>query len=191
MVDGEFALVWALSLHAKVEVEAHDRERLERLCRYVARPPIATQRLCLDERERVLYGLRRHWKDGTKAVVFEPLTFLARLAALVPPPRAHQMTYHGVLAPAAEWRELIVPNAPSAGRAPSAFTGRYTSWAELSKRVFAIDALVCPHCGGKRKLIALIQDALVARKILEHPGLDAQPPRLAPARSPPKLAFAW
>ena len=179
------------SHHAKVEVEAHDRERLERLCRYVARPPIATQRLCLDERERVLYGLRRHWKDGTQAVVFEPLTFLARLAALVPPPRAHQMTYHGVLAPAAEWRELIVPNASSAGGAPSAFTSRYTSWAELSKRVFAIDALVCPHCGGKRKLIALIQDALVARKILEPLGLDAQPPRPAPARSPPKLAFAW
>ncbi|MCP3915253.1 MAG: IS91 family transposase, partial [bacterium] len=35
------------SLHAKVEVGADDRERLERLCRYVARPPLATERLSL------------------------------------------------------------------------------------------------------------------------------------------------
>jgi len=34
------------------------------------------------------------------------------------------------------------------------------------KRVFEIDVLICPHCGGPRKLIALLTDGLVARKIL-------------------------
>jgi len=42
-----------------------------------------------------------------------PLDFLARLAALVPRPCAHLLTYHGVLAPAAKWRELILPRPPS------------------------------------------------------------------------------
>ncbi|MBM4113849.1 MAG: hypothetical protein FJ253_10870, partial [Phycisphaerae bacterium] len=41
------------------------------------------------------------------AVSFDPLTFIERLAALVPPPRAHQLTYHGVLAPASAWRDLV------------------------------------------------------------------------------------
>ncbi|MBK7642132.1 MAG: transposase [Planctomycetes bacterium] len=77
------------SLHAKVRIEAQDREGLERLCRYIARPPIKVERLSLAPDGRVIYGLRRHWRDGTSAIAFEPLDFIARLAALVPRPRAH------------------------------------------------------------------------------------------------------
>ncbi|MCC7013024.1 MAG: transposase [Planctomycetes bacterium] len=86
-------------------VPAGELERLEHLCRYVTRPPIATQRLVLSPDGRVVYGLKRHWRDGTSAVSFDPLTFIERLAALVPHPRAHQLTYHGVLSPASAWRD--------------------------------------------------------------------------------------
>jgi len=51
--------------------------------------------------------------------------------------------------------------------------------------------LTCPHCGGPRKLIALINDGLVVRKILEHLGLATEPPPMAPARAPPEPEFAW
>lgn len=97
------------SLHAKVAIEGHDRAGLERLCRTIARPAIAIERLSIDPDGRVVYRLRRPWSDGTSAIVFEPLAFLERLAALVPRPRAHLLTYHGVLAPAAQWRDRIVP----------------------------------------------------------------------------------
>jgi hypothetical protein len=50
---------------------------------------------------RIVYDLRHPWSDGTTRVVFEPQSFLEKLAALIPPPRAHLLTYHGVLAPAA------------------------------------------------------------------------------------------
>ncbi len=107
------------SLHAKVRIEAQDREGLERLCRYIARPPIKVERLSLAPDGRVIYALRRHWRDGTSAIAFEPLDFIARLAALVPRPRAHLLTYHGLLAPAAEWRDLVVPR-PRAKSSPCA-----------------------------------------------------------------------
>ena len=81
-----------LSLHAKVALEAGDHAGRERLARYLMRPPIASERLSLDEHGRVVYRLRRHWKDGTRAVVFAPLDFIARLAALVPRPRTHILT---------------------------------------------------------------------------------------------------
>ena len=204
------------SLHAKVRIEAADREGLERLCRYVARPPIKVERLALGPDGRVIYALRRHWRDGTSAIGFEPLDFLSRLAALVPRPRAHLLTYHGILAPAAEWRDLVVPSprvksspvgsapcAPSrpeseraSGTAYPALTAESSrssrrNWAELMKRVFAIDVLVCPHCEGPRKLIALLTDGLVVRKILTHLGLSTEPPALAPARAPPEPELAW
>ena len=189
------------SLHAKVALEADDVEGRERLCRYLARPPLASERLSLADDGRVVYALRRHWKDGTRAVVFDPLDFIARLAALVPRPRTHLLTYHGVLAPAAEWRDWIVPAEPRpARRDPSQALAeqalrpdharKRATWAELLKRVFEIDVLLCPWCGGKRNLIALITDGAVVRRILEHLGLPTTAPLLAPARSPPELEFA-
>jgi hypothetical protein len=188
------------SLHAKVALEADDHAGRERLARYLARPPIASERLSMAEDGRVVYRLRRHWKDGTRAVVFDPLDFIARLAALVPRPRNHSLTYHGVLAPAAEWRDWIVPggprSTPSESQSLAAQALRPThaktraSWAELLRRVFELDVLTCPWCGQKRKLIALLTDGKVVRRILEHLGLPTAAPVLAPARSPPELEFA-
>ena len=67
---------------------------------------------------RLKYGLRHPWRDGTTAVLMEPLEFMERLAALVPAPRRHQLRYHGTLAPHAKWRPLIVPTTqPPTGEA--------------------------------------------------------------------------
>jgi hypothetical protein len=189
-----------------VLVPAGELERLEHLCRYIARPPIATQRLALAPDGRVIYGLKRHWRDGTSAVSFDPLTFIERLAALVPPPRAHQLTYHGVLASASAWRDLVVPKrtqvpaahshaapAPHSPTAPNTSARSRSSrstWAELLRRVFAVDVLTCPHCGGPSRLIAQLTDPVVVRKILAHLGLPTEPPRPAPARSRELFDFA-
>ena len=102
------ASVQGFSLHADVCVPARDRRRLERLVRYGARPPIATERLSELPDGRILYRLRHRWRDGTTHVVFEPLDLVARLAALVPPPRANLVRYHGILAPCASWRDVAV-----------------------------------------------------------------------------------
>ena len=78
-----------VSLHANVAAPARDRPRLERLCRYVARPPVATERLSRREDGRLLYRLKHRWRDGTTHVVFEPQELVEKLAALVPPRRIH------------------------------------------------------------------------------------------------------
>ncbi|MDH3438798.1 MAG: transposase [Betaproteobacteria bacterium] len=107
------AQVAGVNVHAAVCVPARDRARLERLCRYTARPPLATERLSLLPDGRLSYQLKRRWRDGTTHMLFEPLELIARLAPLVPPPRFHRLRYHGVLAPAAGWRSQVVP-APAA-----------------------------------------------------------------------------
>jgi len=98
-------------LVARERARRAGRARLEPLCRHVCRPALSSERLSLDERGRVLLELRHPWRDGTTHLVFEPLVFLERLAALVPHPREHLLTYHGVLAPASSWRDLVVPPA--------------------------------------------------------------------------------
>ena len=101
--------VAGVSLHANVYVPARDRKRLERLCRYAARPPVATKRLSRLPDGRLLYRLKHRWRDGSTHMVYEPMELLERLAALVPPPRAHQVRYHGILGPCASNRDRIAP----------------------------------------------------------------------------------
>ena len=86
------------SLHAGVAAGADDRKKVERLCRYIARPAIAAGRLSLTTQGQVRYTLKTPYRDGTTHVVVEPLDGMARLAALVPRPRAHLTRYHGVFA---------------------------------------------------------------------------------------------
>ncbi len=123
------ANIGGVSLHANVAVPAHDRKRLERLCRYVARPPIATERLSLLPDRRLLYRLKHRWRDGTTHVVFERLELIEKIVALIPPPRAHLVRYHGVLAPAARQRARVVSDRrePTAAVAAAAATALPTS----------------------------------------------------------------
>jgi len=110
MLQGErCASVGSVSIHANVAVPARDRRRLERLCRYGARPPVATERLSRLEDGRLLYRLKHRWRDDTTHVVFTPQELVEKLAALVPPPRFHLVRYHGVLAPCASERDRVVP----------------------------------------------------------------------------------
>ena len=59
------------------------------------------------------------------------------------------------------------------------------AWADLMRRVFDIDVLVCPRCGGRMSVIATIEAGTVMRKILGHLGLPNDPPSPLPARPPP------
>jgi hypothetical protein len=111
------AAAMGFTLHADLAVPARDRRRLERLCRYVARPPVATDRLERLPDGRLLYHLRHRWRNGTTQIVFEPHQLLARLVPLIPAPRAHKVRYHGVLAPCAGWRDRVVPAGPHTGEA--------------------------------------------------------------------------
>ena len=187
------------TLHAGVTIDALDRPGLERLCRYIARPAVAQDRVAIQPNGDIAYTLKSPWRDGTTALTFAPLDFIARLAALVPPPRANLVRYHGVFAPAARLRPKIVDQAPNtlamtmghkAANNGSKRRRRNLLWAELMRRVFGIDVLACPQCEGRCRVIACIDDPVVIRKILTHLGLPATGVQLHPARGPPQLEFA-
>jgi hypothetical protein len=108
------ASIDGFSLHAGAWVSACDREKLERLCRYAARPAVAESRLVELSDGRIGYALKKRWRDGTTAVVMTKEVLMERLCALVPRPRKHLVTYHGVLAPASGLRPKVVPRRPVA-----------------------------------------------------------------------------
>ncbi|MEE4295954.1 MAG: transposase, partial [Wenzhouxiangella sp.] len=103
-------------------------------------------------------------RDGTTHVIFEPLDFIARLAALVPPPRLNLTRFHGVFAPNSLYRARITPARRGRGgkpKRPEMSEDRTPTeqrsamqWAKRLKRVFQIDVETCPNCGGTVQVIA-------------------------------------
>jgi hypothetical protein len=196
------------SLHAGVSCEGHQKHKRERpggvpLCRYIARPAVAIPRLSLSSTGKVLYTLKTPYRAGTTQVAFEPVDFIARLAALVPKPRVNLTRFHGVLAPNHRWRGLVTPARRGKGvkrithteaRSPAE---RHVamSWAQRLKRVFNIDIEVCSRCGGSVRVIVgtpnrCIEDQDVIDRILSHlrdqeQGAPTLPHLAPPTRAPP------
>ena len=99
------------SLHAAVRVNAHDRKRLEQLCRYITRPALSDKRVQLNAAGQVELKLKTPWRDGTT----------------VPqgPAAAEQVAE---AAAASECEAETIPGRP-----------HRIGWARLHKRVFDID----------------------------------------------------
>jgi Putative transposase len=184
------------SLHAGTALEGEERGKLERLARYVTRPAVAEERLTLTAQGHVRYRLKTPYRDGTTQVVLEPLDFLARLAALVPPPRVHLTRYHGVFAPHAALRAAITPagrgrvvrRREGAEEAPPRLAHVPMSWTQRLKRVFAIEIERCQGCGGRLEVIASIEEPALIERILGHLRQRAradQGPLPLGARAPP------
>ncbi|GMQ83731.1 MAG: hypothetical protein BMS9Abin06_0470 [Gammaproteobacteria bacterium] len=129
---------------------------LERLCRYITRPAQSEKRLSLTDSGSVRYELKTPYRDGTTHVFFEPLDFIAKLAALVSKPRVNLTRFHGVFAPNSTHRIQATPAKRGKGRKTNAtdeptdhITERHAAmtWAQRLKRVFGIDIETCCECG--------------------------------------------
>jgi len=98
--DQEGVNAQGFSLHAEVRCAAHQRKKLEHLCRYITRAAIANERLTLNRARagQVVLTLKTPYRDGTTHIVMSALELMQRLAALVPRPRLHLIRFHGVLA---------------------------------------------------------------------------------------------
>ena len=213
------------SVDAGVLIEADDRAALERLLRYCARPPFAMERLRKEGVELVYRCAKQRSEPGSDkrgAKVDElhltPLELIARIAALVPPPRTHRHRYFGVLAPNSPHRAAVValatlpqPAKQVVVQAEPAATGEgapgvtplghaipptpepatpkrskaHYLWAVLIARIYEVFPLLCPMCGGQMRLIAFITEGTQIRRILDHIGVDSEPPHISPARGPP------
>ena len=183
--------VGGINIHAGPPIDGRDRRRLERLCRYVARPPMSQERLELAADGRIVHRFKRAWRDGTHSIALDPLDFIARLVAMIPPPRTHMVRYHGVLAAHAKARPEVVPQPEpepveptqmrlaflgEASEHPPSKSGSRHPWAYLLRRVFAVDVMTCSSCGGGMKLLKIAEEPDDIARALAEVGLGPRPP---------------
>mgnify|MGYP003341026394 CR=1 FL=1 len=99
-------------MHAEAAIKAHERERLEKLVRYMARPAISDERVIIEGPESIRVKLKSAWADGTHSLFFTPSEFLEGLVALIPAPKFHTTRYNGVLASRSPHRRYL-PDKPT------------------------------------------------------------------------------
>jgi hypothetical protein len=187
----------------------------------VLRPPLAEERLSFTKDGNVVYRLRRPWRNGTTAIQFSPLDFIAKIVPLVARPHVNLVKYFGVLAPRSKLRHRVIPPPPPEeplaprqlrlfpepsrpGQSPkdqpvdenaAPRRKRYTR-AQLLARTFAEDFALCPRCGHQPlRLVAVITDPEVLARLLDAPGGNATPSPLphpaAGPRGPPQMTLPF
>jgi len=145
--------------------------------------------------------------------VFTPHELIEKLIPLIPRPRCHLVRYHGILSPAAKDRAKVAPAPPAQPMPETAGSeaagddkevtgesreidvtkiqrGSRLPWAVLLKRVFMTDALTCPKCQGRMKILAAITKPAAIRKILDHLGISNEAPCRTAARPPPQAELS-
>jgi hypothetical protein len=184
---------YGLHLHAATTVDGRDRRRLERVCRYLLRPPFAHDAIEALADGRVRVHLKSPSRRGVAFADMSVDTFLSRLCALVPPPRFHMTRYYGVFASHHRLRARVIPSSPQPP-APAQLSllfapglpdelrdatspPRRYGWASLLARVFAVDVTVCSKCGGKMRILEVVTDPEAIAELLY--GARA-PPRPSP-----------
>jgi hypothetical protein len=186
--DEPAAVIAGFNVHAKVAIPAGDLARLERLCRYLARPPLAQERLTALADGRLRYEMKRPWRDGTYAVVLEPLELMSRLAAMVPPQRFHMIRFHGVVSSHSSLRSRVVPEPPPESGVKSREVQLSLSfdeesaapsrrpWAWLLRHVFQLDVTSCPQCNAEMRWVEVATTPNAIARLLAKHGLAARPP---------------
>jgi len=175
------------SLHASKPIPAGRRDRLEALLRYAARHPFNPKRITyMPETGKVIYRANRiHGRRKTDTVEAHAVDFIAMLAQHIPHRRRHQFRHYGA-ANAKVRKRLGIAGKPIEPAAPEVTASRgKRSWARLIWKIFGVDPLICPKCGGQRIILAVIFDDASLVRIAAHLGLPSQPPAQAPARAPP------
>jgi hypothetical protein len=169
-----------------------EKRSLERLSAYLIRSSFSQERMeYLPDQARVQYRS----KDGKEHKSYDALEWLAAMGTHVPGRGQQSVRYYGFLSNASRGKRrkqqqegeeplptVLEPEAAAEG------LGKNSAWARFIQRVYEVDPLECPACGGRMKAISFIHDPVVIRKILEHLGLWLANARPVPrAHSPPPV----
>lgn len=211
--DAKDMLTWehggGFSVDGSVRLESWDRQGLERVARYCARPSFAGERFAALDDGKVAYRLPKPTMDGQTLLVMDPLELLDKLAKLIPPPRAHQVRYFGALAPNSHLRERAIESAGPSGaiqlrleeaarkmglphpKEPAPKKRASRIWAMLMARIYEVLPLLCMRCNAPMRVVAFITDSSTVTKILDHIGEPSTAADIPPARGPPQEEFTY
>ena len=161
---------------------------MENLARYIIRASFSQERMTYHrETGQVEYKS----KDGSQAKVFDALEWLAAMCYHVPNKGEQMARYYGYYSNVSRGKrkmqdqDELIPSILDPGGSSKE---RRKNWAKLIQKIYEVDPLTCPKCSSQMRVISVIDDEDVIKKILKHLGLWDQKTRPPPkATWPPKI----
>jgi len=166
------------NVHSRVR--AKTKREAERVGKYMIRPLLSLERLSLDEkRAQVCY---RYGREAGEMEGMDYLEFIARVTSHIPDKGQVTVRYCGLYANAHRGKvkkaslEAFPLRMVEEELRPIPSNG----WAEMIRKVYEVDPMVCPQCGGTMRIIAFLTDFSVVDRIINHLKLtfaaDKPPP---------------
>ena len=187
-------LAWrhsGFSVHNGVRVASGDTGGRKKLAQYMLRAPLSLEKMTYDAKTgMVIY--RSHMHKGLKRnfQLMPGAQWLELLCRHIPDRFEHLVRYVGWYSTRVRGeraRKAVPAEAVQAAEGAPVIAARARSaWARLIHKVYEVDPLQCPKCGAPMQVIALIDDAAVIRRILEHLGCWAPREARQNQRAPPK-----
>jgi hypothetical protein len=166
-------------------------ELVEQLAQYILRNPFSVEETMMESpADTVIYRSLLNPKINRNFEVFTPNDFLTAITQHIPDKGAQMVRYYGWYSKMRGQRQGAqncgAPSAPlrTASR-PHPRNCRRKSGATSSSKSGTPDPLICPKSQHRMRVIAVIDQRAVVKKILRHLGLWSVTPLLAPARAPP------
>jgi len=148
------------------------------------RPLLSLERLSFDEKEgKICY---RYGKEAEEVERMDYLEFIARVTSHIPDKGQVTVRYYGLYANAHRGKikarhEAFPLRMVEEELRPIPSKG----WAEMIRKVYEVDPMLCPKCGGKMKVIGFLTDYAVVDRIIDHLKLRFV------AERPPPLHIAY
>jgi hypothetical protein len=170
------------NVYCEPRIQPGEEEALENLARYIVRASFSQERMTyVPEESKVLYRS----KDGKKENVFDALEWMAAMCSHVPNKGEQMVRYYGYYSNVSrgnrkkqnqdEWIPCILESDESSKE-------RRKNWARLIQKIYEVAPLTCPKCSGKMKVISVIEDQDVTKKILQR-RTSPQAPRIMGGKS--------
>src|SRR5207247_7764244 len=180
------------SVFAGEPLSPEDAGQLERVARYVTRPPLAADSIRRTNNGMLEITTAPDPRTGATVRLFDPLDWIHAITAHIPDRGRHCVRYYGAFAnraraPKASSEQQTPPATgpgASAHAASELVQRRRASWARLIQKIFEVDPLLCV-CGAEMKIVSIITDPRVIDRILRH--LESQACRV---RDPVRAARA-
>jgi hypothetical protein len=154
--------------HVHSKVRATSKQEAERVGKYMIRPILSLKRLSIDKAEgKVCY---QYGKDSSELEQMDYLEFIARVTSHIPDKGQVMIRYYGLYANAHRGKinkaGVLLSHPPIIGEEERFVPSK--GWAEMIRKVFEVDPLLCPACGGQMSIISFIEDHKVIDKIIDH-----------------------
>jgi len=166
------------NVHSKVR--ATTKREAERVGKYMIRPLLSLKQLSIDETEgKVCY---QYDKDSSELERMDYVEFIARVTSHIPDKGQVMVRYYGLYSNAHRGKirkRGINPSHPPIIAEETPFVPS-RGWAEMIRKVYEVDPLICPHCHGQMKVIAFIENHAVIDRIIDHLKLSFQAERPPP-----------